>query len=345
LEVSPRPSVVDAFVVAVIDVDDPTSWTLKDRYHVGGYPTLVAITPQGRELGRQVGYESFDATVTWMDNVIAGRVLQPVDAPTPEVAAQLAWQAVRDGTRDDVADWMKIASVQPELVPYRMARFHLEPSAEDAAWLRVHAPGESLRWVLPGRRAAAEDEALRQAMLHAIRDDLTRVSALDAADLLAVSAELSEPSVAAIQYGAAAALVRGELSGDDDLDKGLLGWLAYLTEHAGDPEGAVQILQDARTTWPDEPTFHVSLVRSYQRQARHEEALAVADRAVEVAWGDNLVNAARLRVISLVALDRVPEARAYVDDVLQRVPEPADGLDVRSHRMRQALRDAVPDAP
>lgn len=343
LDADPRPSVVDAFVIAPLDVDDPSSWPLKDRYQVGGYPTLVAIDVEGQELGRLVGYKGVDHTVAWMDAVITGRALRPVDAPTAAQAAALAWEAVRDGRKDGVGDWMVLAEVEPELLEFRLARFHLKPGVEDAEWLLAHAPGRAIDWVAAGRGAAADDPALRRLLIEALRRDLVSANPLDAADLLSFAAELEPGDQAPMIYGAAAALVRTRLTGDPVRDKGHLGWLAYLTEHAGDITGAVRLLEEARAAWPTEPTFHISLGRLYLRQGFLAEALAVAERAVETAWGDNLLTAAGLRVEALVALGRVEEARAFVDEVLGRVPAPAEEMEVRSHRMRQRLRELLPD--
>jgi thioredoxin-like negative regulator of GroEL len=337
----PRPSVVDAFVLAEIDVDDPSSWPLKDRYEVGGYPTLLAIDAAGNEIGRLVGYRGVDPTVQWMDDVITGRALRPVDAPSAEQAAALAWQAVRDGRTAKVSEWMDLAKVEPEQREFRLARFTLGPNVEDARWLIEHAPGSAIEWVAAGQRAAADDPALRSALLDALRVDLATASALDAADLLSFVAEIEGGDHAPVIYAAAAALVRTRLTGEPAADKGHLGWLAYLTEHAGDVKGAIALLEQARAAWPAEPTFHVSLARLYLRRGFHAEALAVSERAVETAWGDNLLTAATLKVEALLALGRAEEARGFVHEVLGGLPAPDASLDVRSHRMREKLLGLV----
>ena len=45
------------FVLLSADADAPASFDLKDRYHVGGYPTVLVLDPQGRELDRILGYD------------------------------------------------------------------------------------------------------------------------------------------------------------------------------------------------------------------------------------------------------------------------------------------------
>jgi thiol-disulfide isomerase/thioredoxin len=45
------------FVLLSADADDPATFDLKDRHHVGGYPTVLVLDPQGRELDRVLGYD------------------------------------------------------------------------------------------------------------------------------------------------------------------------------------------------------------------------------------------------------------------------------------------------
>ncbi len=51
-----RLGLLSAFVLVKADADHPGSFQLKDRYRVGGYPTMLVLDPQGRELDRIVGY-------------------------------------------------------------------------------------------------------------------------------------------------------------------------------------------------------------------------------------------------------------------------------------------------
>ena len=39
---------------------------LKNRFGIRGYPTMVLVNKFGKEIGRQVGYISKDATLTWL---------------------------------------------------------------------------------------------------------------------------------------------------------------------------------------------------------------------------------------------------------------------------------------
>ena len=52
-----RFSLLAGFVLLSVDADDPSSFELKDRYNVGGYPTVLVVDPEGRELDRILGYD------------------------------------------------------------------------------------------------------------------------------------------------------------------------------------------------------------------------------------------------------------------------------------------------
>ena len=62
-----------SFVLLKVDADKKDSWGLKDKYHVGGYPTVVFTNSQGKELYRVVGYLSEREFTGIMDMVVAAK--------------------------------------------------------------------------------------------------------------------------------------------------------------------------------------------------------------------------------------------------------------------------------
>ena len=61
------------FELLKVDADAPTSWKLKDRYKVGGYPTVVFTNPAGDEIYRVVGYRSPKEFARAMDLVLSAK--------------------------------------------------------------------------------------------------------------------------------------------------------------------------------------------------------------------------------------------------------------------------------
>jgi thioredoxin-like negative regulator of GroEL len=341
----PRPSVVDAFVLAKVDVDDPSSFGLKDRFHVGGYPTLVAVEVDGDELGRLVGYDTLDDTVAWMDAVATGRYLRRVSDPKPAQAAERAWLAVREGRLDEAGELLPVAAAEPEAVAFRLARLHVAPTVEDATWLAERAPGHAIDWVGAVGPVGDTPEG-RAAVRHAVEHDLATATPTQAADLLWYAGEVADsPGEARVLYGAGAALVRSLLTGEPKKDKGRYAQLAELAERAGQVDEAIRVLEGARKAFPDEPTFHLDLSRLLLRAGMAQEALAAADRGLEVAWGDNRLTVGIARTKALLALGRKADAKAFVDELLARTPAPAGGADVRSSRYRDQLRQLVDEPP
>lgn len=70
-------SLLEKVVVLQLDADRDTSWTLKSRYGVTGYPTTLLTNAQGEELGRYLGFEDADDFVLWLGHTLsAGKPLK-----------------------------------------------------------------------------------------------------------------------------------------------------------------------------------------------------------------------------------------------------------------------------
>lgn len=101
------------------------------------------------------------------------------------------------------------------------------------------------------------------------------------------------------------------------------------------------VLEEARTRWPDEPTWDLTAA-DLLAEADPARALAVAQRGHEVAWGDNRLRTAHTVASALIALDRADEAAAVIDAALAEAPTPDEGLSVRTHRYRERLEKLRP---
>ena len=344
-EAEPRAAVLDAFVIAPVDADDPSSFALKDRYAVGGYPTVVVTDVEGNELSRYVGYLDRETLLAWLERASVAEVadgdrvaLSPSAVPAQE-AAEIAWLLVGRG-ETEVGPWLERAAGAPDSVELHMARLAVSPSAADLQWLALHASEQALAWLPAGLPLAAQDEEARSAALLAIQRALPHASGPAAADLLYMAAEVSGGDEAPLLYAAAAAALRASLSGDPVLDRGYYTWLARLSEHGGDVDGGLALLEEAASIFPDEPTFHESRARMLLRADRPEEALQSARSAAEVAWGDNHTRVAKVVFDALVALGRDDEARTVAEQALARAPDPGE-LAVRSSRYTEALNEGL----
>lgn len=339
LDAPQTPKVLDDYVIVRVDVDHPSAWTLKDRYRVGGYPTLIVTGPDGAEWSRVVGYEGRDPFVAWLerarrvDPVVAARDDDPATVD-PALAADVAWAVTSEG--GDAAVWLARAAAVPDRVTYRLARFTAKPTLDDARWLAEHAPGRALDWA-PAARAIAGEKGAVDVVRGALLAELRAARGSRAADLLDVLADFTAPAEQPAVYAAAAALIRSEMTGEPARDRAFVTTLAGYLEASGDVTGALELLDAWGARHSDEMTFWHAGARTALRNGMADGALARADRAVAVAWGDNLLRAAAVRAEALHGLGRADEARAYVAEVLARVPVPPEGLDVRTGRYRDEL--------
>lgn len=334
-----RPDVLDRFVVAQLDVDDPTSWTTKDRYGVGGYPTVVVADPDGTERGRYIGYTDRDTFVAWLGEMADDRLRADLAAgpaaATPARAAQVALTLLeRD---EDATAWLVRTG---DDVDGHRARFAAAPSAPEARWLLTNWPGHTSAWAWAV--TDVEDAALRALVADTLAaspspDPRTR------ADELQLRAALTADAAEARRLSAeAAAALMASLSGDPVADRPWLTALADLRAEGGDVDGALAGLAEATAAFPGDPTFLLTAARIANEAGRPADALALADRAWDLAWGDNRLRVALQKAKALVALGRAADASAFVDATLAAAPAPPPGVRVRTTRYRDQLRAVAP---
>ena len=339
-----RDEVLAGYVLARVDVDDPSSWTLKDRYAVGGYPTIIAARPDGTEIGRMVGYDDRDSFVKWLadgkSGGLAARAARDPATVDPAEAALVALDLVRAGTGDP-APWL--ARAAPDAIATHLARMSSAASAEELRWLADHhAPVDD--WAGDALDLAKADPALGAVLRAALASPAPDVNT--AAERLELLGNLAAGDDAKALYGAAALAVGSTLTGDPAHDRPNYTWYADLRASSGDMDGAVAFLEQATAAFPDEPTFLLTEGRLLNDGSRPAEALAVAERALPRSWGDNRLRVAAVKCRALVALGRAAEAKTFADGVLAEVPAPPEGIDVRTTRYRDALaKAALPKAP
>ncbi len=330
---------LSGFVVVAVDADDPSSWTVKDRYDVGGYPTLVIARPDGAEVDRMVGYPGEAQTLDWLAAAPGTTALSALPEPvaSPE-AAGYALRLARQGDEEGARAWLAVAEDSLDL---RLARLSLEPSADDVRWLIAQdAPiGD---WVWDALGLCEDDEGLTVEVRAAIRQALPGASPLLSADLLWAAASLSEDPETL--YAAGAAALTSGLSGDPALDRGHYTFLAQLHERAGDAAAGIAVLQEAAAHYPEEFTFHYALAGMLKRVELLEDAANSIDAAISHSYGDNALRAAKRKAEILDALGQTEEALALIASTLADAPRPGDELKVRTPRYisaLEALRDEL----
>lgn len=322
------------FEVVTVDVDTVESWEVKDRYAVGGYPTLVLTTPDGEEIDRLVGYPGEEEMLAWLERAPGAAALD-LESATPAQAATQARRFAEQGSEERAQEWLGAAVGAEETVDFRVARLNTEPSAEDARWLLEE--GVSITdWLWPA--LSLEDEALRPKLQAAVAQALAGADAETASDLSYAAAILTEDEAEkALHYGAAASALRASLTGDPEQDRGQWTGLAAIMARAGDAEGAIAVLEEAVGHYPEEFTFHYSLSLRRSDAGNTDGAVEAARAALEHSYGDNRLRAANALAKALHAAAQTGEALSVLDAALAEIPAPEEGLDVRTPRYIQML--------
>jgi thiol-disulfide isomerase/thioredoxin len=321
--------IVAALGFEMVDVDLPESWPLKDRYRVGGYPTLVAVDDAGNEVDRYVGYAGEASLLAWCAGLATVAPLSdlaagPPAGVSPEAAGAAALRLARVQHEAAAQRWLAVAGDSRDA---HVARLVLDPQRPDVDWLLAHDPGGD--WA-PLAVAAFPDlwPRLAPAVALASPDDIA--GALDA-----WAATAPADAALAARLGVLGVL-RARLTDDPAHDRGFIVDYTDALAATGNLPAALAVLDRYAALYPAEFTFHFTATRLLLEGGRAAEADARARAALALAWGDQRLRAVGRLARALAALDRRPEAIAALEAELAAAQRPAADQQVRTHRY---LRD------
>ncbi|MEL6348278.1 MAG: thioredoxin family protein [Myxococcota bacterium] len=334
------------FVIARVDVDRFESWAIKDRYSVGGYPTMVLARPDGTEVDRMIGYPGEAAVFAWL---ASGPEQTPI-GELPEVGTVSADEAAAIARRlseqgmDGLANiWLNAAEDASDKSvlnneDVRITRLNLRPAVEDARWLLDHQVPVA-DWAFTALPLIDDDPVFAASLHEALVAALARAEGAEAADLLyALANTVEEPAQKAAFYAAAASTLQASMTGEAFLDRGQWTYLARLYERAGQEDLALGVLENGVALYPEEFTFHYALAGMMLRMQRPADAVAAGQKAQDHGYGDNRLRAAKRLAEALRADGRFDDAIAVIDQALD-VERPAEEMNVRTPRYLKALED------
>lgn len=362
---------LDDYTVRSVDADDPSSFALKDRYQVGGYPTLLVTTPGGEVLERIVGFPGAEAVA---ERISRAAVTRPAVHDSPCAAS---WPAVRlgvargkeDAARDVLASqcpdrdaFLDEAAESPWII--RLA-WELALDAEDPAALALAAPlveslplGDAAE-IAEGSGAAGDASALRARVIQRIEEALPAAlpdatARIDLANALYYAGTWDAERAAAwhpraLELMAEAIAIRhGKPLPTPLVPDGLLAMGPSLGEHEGLVHDVVYLLEalerhgDAARFYramqhlrPDDFTWFDGQAAHLQSQGILREAVILARAALDRSYGDTRLRAAH-RLATILAAQGDPEtARTVIDEALAAAPP--DVEHVRTWRYRERL--------
>ncbi|MEK7390326.1 MAG: tetratricopeptide repeat protein [Elusimicrobiota bacterium] len=352
------------FVKLALDADAQLSWELKGRFKIGGYPTLLVLDEQGREVSRAVGYRSPAALKAFLS-----RSRSLLKRPIEDVSRSLDKAAPdADGAaRARVADWrlargeyelaLSAAGSAPESRREALLARKQKAEKEDDSPALL-AVLKELTTDLPEDPELTEwaatlaelDKPAAEALVEAVRAGASRWTAdpslseygLVAGDILATQAyyleTLGRNADAQAAWFSAALAYDSEVSASRlTLARGANLERAYCLQKAGRLDEARALYEELVAAYPGEFTFHYGYGRLLLELKNYSAALDSARSAVKSGYGDNWLRAVALEAKILKALDRKPEMIRALDGALAEASAPKSTA-VRTHRYLAELR-------
>jgi thiol-disulfide isomerase/thioredoxin len=332
------------FVRLGVDVDAASSFALKARYDVGGYPTLLIVDASGRELDRVVGYRSGPALARFLRG-----------AQTPPTPLRLAKRRLEQGKLDEAEALLKPLDGPPARLTLLLLRRERARVKDDAA-ARAAAAHDLLRefpqeaaYIDWAGELADSDKAAAAALKGAVSQIVTfwwsspalGETEYSRGDLLSSEATYLEKigdaadakaawSRAADEYESEAALSRLAVPRAANFGRG------EALMNAGRKAEARALYTRLAAAYPEEFTFNYDFARALKDDSDAASALPYARKASAVAYGDNWLRAVRLEAEILAALGRAPEALKLLDGALA-LPQAPGAEAVRTKRYLAAL--------
>jgi thioredoxin-like negative regulator of GroEL len=350
-----------------LDADAEKSFPLKSRYKVGGYPTLIAVDSEMRELGRVVGYRSGPGLAKFLQEMRAD-IGEPV-----ETAASLVARGGPDATsarRLRVAQWradrgefdaaekllkgVSTPAARRALLEARRERARREenPAAalESLRELIRNFPGDAeyADWVealsetdVEGARAFKN--SLSASVARWIADPALGEFGEDPGDLLfdeaAVLDTIGEKDAAKAAYSRAADAYgaqarRSPLKTPRAANFGRADALMK----AGRRAEAKALYESLVKAYPAEFSFNYDYASALSEDGDAAAAYPYAVAAARSGYGDNWLRAVRLKAEIELKLGRAADAAATVDEAIAATIPPKSPA-VRTFRYLSALRE------
>ncbi len=358
------------FVLLKVDADAKTSWKIKDRYKVGGYPTLIFTNHKGEEIYRVVGYRTLKEMLRIMDLVQKSKATDfkkaCVSADVPSLMRCAVTCAERKEEKCANEAFAKIqAKVLKGSAEYQVAAQYAlenEKSADvkrntyEKLLLEMPDVPYSLVWAgeyLGSFEGLKGELKPKTELVDLVLKNFPKISVnptIDAvgssrtdlaqmrADLLAKIGRSEEAKTAwkdaANLFDAAAnEMPKGAVARGFTIER------IYCLEQAGELDAALALAEEYAKKFPAEFTFHYWQASLLYRAKRYLDATPTAYKAYEKAYGDNKIRAATLLIDVLAAIPDKDTAKKIYDAVKGEV-QPDTKLEVRTHRYLKKLEDS-----
>ncbi len=357
------------FQLLKVDADARNAWSIKDKYKVGGYPTVVFTNPSGDEIYRVVGYRSSQEFSRVMDLVMAanGKNLEnSCSSPDKDDLWRCAFVCTekKDWKCADQAYKKLETFLKPGTVRYEQARLYSvtrletdESKRDGYERLLVECADspQALYWVLDylkffegGEKKPPKKEILEKLVANYPKykeDSRAAEAGVTLTDMSQIRAILldklgrHEEAVAAWKEAAALLEKLAQEMPKGTVARGFALERISCLEEAGDIDTALKLSNEYRQKFPKEFTFHYWSASLLERAKRFNEALPIAKEAYKFSYGDNKVRVATLLVNLYATTPDRSSAKEIYDQVTKEIA-PSGKLEVRTHRYLKKLEEA-----
>ncbi len=357
-----------AFKLLKVDAEKESSWKLKDRYQVGGYPTIVFTDSNGKESYRITGFRAEKEFLRVMNLVLTSKSKDFKKACAGRSEDDLWSCATVCSERKDVACTNKaLLQLKPLLKPgtakYDLAEtYSAENSAtEDLKYLAYEqlltkSPDspQALLWantyweLASGVKQKAKKELIEKMLQNYAnfqKDSRNEELGLSETDRAQMRAELlgkigkEEESKAAWKEAAVLLESKAKELGTAHPERGFTIERISALEASGESEKALQLATDYREKFPVEFTFHYKAASLLKGQKKFNEALVPAKKAYSIAYGDNKIRVATLLIQLYTTIPDKKAAQGVYEEIKKNI-KPSDKLQVRTHNYLKKMDQA-----
>lgn len=358
----------NGFKLLKVDADKDSSWKLKDKYKVGGYPTVIFTDSNGSEIYRIVGYRNLKEFLQVMELVLSSKNKNLEKSCASQDENDLWRCAVICSERKNLTcaseAYAKLAQVlKPGTARFDWIRTYAMESVEAPDLQRegyanllksYNTTPQALVWAV-AYLAAFDDEKNLKPKKELIEGVLAQFPkmlndsrldelGLSPRSLIQIKAEIldkigkREESIAA--WKEASVLLEQEASKLPPGSKPRAFTLDRITclEAAGDLDNALKLSNQYREYYPDEFTFYSLSAQILERMKKYTEAIPLAKKGYELSYGDNKIRMATLLVRLYSTVPDKVSAKKIVDEVNNQI-KPEAKLQIRTHRYLKKLQD------
>ncbi len=357
------------FVKLKLDADSPISWTLKAKYKIGSYPTVIFATAEGEEIHRIVGFRNKKFFLEQMEGAWSSR----------EQSFSQWMSDAKDGDRRALdhlgrvhlerKEYSQAITMLEKSTLYREHYFdalisHLESSQKPVAAKQnliatletsikefPNTPRSIARRMKLASLYAQEKEIglqkrqLNELILVAQQLIIQPASKLESydisrADLWTMIAEAYENlgDFKRAPHFWQQAVLEYQHKIKSGQERGLHLEMAYCLWKSGDFSSAEKIYLRFQNQYPEEFTFYFNHASMKMTQKRFIEAEQIAQKAFQHSYGDNRLRTTYLLAQAMKSNGNKTQAKQLLEQILQTTKPPED-QSIRTHLYLQQLRD------